>query len=230
MGINGLHKGLTFCTKKSNIREFRGQSVAIDCSSWLHRSVYSISEQYVENIERGCLQNSSCVQVSSKYVISRCRELMDLFGIRKIYLVMDGKRCPLKADTNQERERRRRENLEDARNFKHQGRRDKAEEKYKSCIKIRDEFTAAVMKSVSHHFSQDRRVELIWSPYEADAQLAKLCIDHVADVVVTEVRSIVVFYFCSMRLPMTRLNTSNSSGFRCTCLFCRKPRFISGCL
>jgi exonuclease-1 len=188
MGINGLHKGLAFCTKKTNVREYSGKALAIDCSSWLHKSVYSVSEKYVESMERGHL-DSSCVQVSAKYISSRCQELLQAFGVRRLYLVMDGRRCPLKSDTNQERERKRLQNLQDARNFKRLGRRDKAEDKYKTCIKIRDELTVAVMQSVVQRFAGDGRVELIWSPYEADSQLAKLCVDRLADVVVTEVSS-----------------------------------------
>ena len=188
MGINGLHKGLAFCTKKTNVREYSGKALAIDTSSWLHKSVYSVSERYVESMERGHV-DPSCVQVSAKYIASRCQELLQAFGVSRIYLVMDGRRCPLKSDTNQERERKRLQNLQDARNFKRQGRRDKAQEKYKTCIKIRDELTVAVLKSVSQRFAGDGRVELIWSPYEADSQLVKLCVDRLADVVVTEVRS-----------------------------------------
>jgi exonuclease-1 len=194
MGINGLHKGLAFCTKKTNVREYSGKALAIDSSSWLHKSVYSVSERYVESMERGHV-DPSCVQVSAKYISSRCQELLQVFGVRKIYLVMDGRRCPLKSDTNQERERKRTNNLQDARNFKRQGRRDKAEEKYKTCIKIRDELTVAVMKSVVQRFAGDGRVELIWSPYEADSQLAKLCVDRLADVVVTEVRSSLAYVY-----------------------------------
>lgn len=186
MGINGLHKGLTFCTKQVNIRDFSGQTIAIDTSSWLYKSVYSVSEKYVETTEKGCL-DPHCVRVSSKYISSRCRELLQSFRIAKIFLVMDGKRCPLKADTNGEREQRRQQNMKEAREHKQRGRRDKAEEKYKSCIKIRDEFTNAVMKEVSKSFNRDARVQLVWSPYEADSQLVKLCIDRIADAVVTEV-------------------------------------------
>lgn len=187
MGIQGLHKGLNFCCKKSNIRDFRGQTIAVDTSSWLHKSVYSVSEKYVEALERDCI-DPHCVRVSAKYVSSRCRELLDSFRIGRIFLVMDGKRCPLKSDTNDERERRRQQNLKEARDYKRNGRGDKAEEKYKTCIKVKDGLTFAVMKEVKRSFHNDERVQIVWSPYEADAQLAKLCIDRVADAVVTEVR------------------------------------------
>jgi hypothetical protein len=101
---------------------------------------------------------------------------------------MDGKRCPLKVVTNDEREQRRQQNLKEAREYNRRGDRRKAEEKYKMCIKIRDDFTKAVMKEVVRNFHKDNRVQLVWSPYEADSQLAKLCVDQTAHAVVTEVR------------------------------------------
>lgn len=204
MGIQGLHKGLGFATKKTTLRDFAGKVLAVDSSSWLHRSVYSVSENYVEAIERGQVDRQ-CVQVSANYFISRCRELLNAFGIAKIFLVMDGKRCPLKADTNGERERRRQANLLEARDFRRRGRKDKAEEKYKSCIKIKDEFTMAVMAEVRKLFSNDARVQLVWSPYEADAQLAKLCVDGAAHAVITEV--------CLKVAPSMTMSMENTSCF-----------------
>lgn len=161
MGIKGLHKGLAFCTKKGNIRDYRGKSIAVDSSSWLHRSVYSVSETYVEALERGQIE-SNCVRVSSNYIISRCRELLNYFHVSKIYLTMDGKRCPLKANESKDREERRRQNLQEAQEFKRLGQRGKADEKYKQCIKIRDDFTIAVMKVVERAFRNDDRVNFVW--------------------------------------------------------------------
>lgn len=189
MGIQGLHKGLNFATRKTSLRDFQGQTLAVDSSSWLHRSVYSVSEKYVEAMEQGRL-DPHCVRASAKYVTARCHELLGPFQIGKIFLVMDGKRCPLKTVTNEERERKRQENLAEAREYKRRGQRDKAEEKYKSCIKIKDELTVAVMRIVKQNFQNDDRVQFVWSPYEADAQLAKLCLDRVAHAVITEVSGI----------------------------------------
>lgn len=135
MGIKGLHKGLAFCTKKGNLRDYRGRSIAVDTSSWLHRSVYSVSAKYVESMERKHL-DPDCVRVSSQYIISRCYEILNSFHIAEIFLVMDGKRCPLKANESADREERRQQNLREARAFKQGGLRHKAEEKYKMCSKI----------------------------------------------------------------------------------------------
>ncbi|CAJ1940442.1 unnamed protein product [Cylindrotheca closterium] len=192
MGIKGLHKGLSFCTEKGNMTQFQGRRIAIDTSSWLHKSVYSVSETYVESTERNCV-DPKCILVSSRYIRKRCEELLKVFKVAEIFLVMDGKRCPLKVNESAEREHRRQQNLREARVYKRNGRNDKAEEKYKMCIKIKDELTHEVMAEVSKAFGGSRKVSVIWSPYEADAQLAKLCVDQMADAVVTEDSDVLVY-------------------------------------
>lgn len=161
--------------------------MAIDASSWLHRSVYSVSEEFVESTEKHVV-DSKCVRVSARYITSRCNELLTNCQLSQIVLVMDGKRCPMKSGENEDREQRRQQNLMDARNYKRSGQKYKSEDKYKTCIKIRDNFTKAVMKEVAKQFSREQRIQFVWSPYEADAQLAQLCMDRRVDAVITEVR------------------------------------------
>jgi len=200
MGITGLLKGLTFCSRQGSVREFSGKSLAVDASSWLHKSVYSISEHYVEANERGKF-DARCIDTSANYIVKRCQELTTFAQIGKIILVMDGKRCPLKSVTNQERERRRQTNLNDARRFKSQGQVKDSEEKYKACIKIGERFTKAVMARITR-IAQQRRlpISFLWSPYEADAQLVRLCLDGKAHAIVTEVSNrhfvVVVSFSC----------------------------------
>jgi exonuclease-1 len=191
MGIPGLLKGLQFCSQKRHIRDFSNQVLAVDASSWLHKSVYSVSERYVESLDKGRLDHT-CVQVATKYIVSRCQELLLHANIRHIYLTLDGKRCPLKAQTNQDREERRQQNLADARAYKKAGRADKAQEKYKACIKISSQMANAVADEVTRRFAKNGRVTCIYSPYEADAQLVKLCMDGIANAVVTEVSNVSV--------------------------------------
>ncbi|KAL3924473.1 MAG: hypothetical protein SGILL_001029 [Bacillariaceae sp.] len=120
-------------------------------------------------------------------------EILVRHNVSKIFLVMDGKRCPLKADESQDRERKRRQNLEEARRYKVQGKRHLAEEKYKGCIRIREDFTNEVMKTFRKQLFGETRIDLMWSPYEADAQLVKLCIDDDADAIVTEDSDVLVY-------------------------------------
>lgn len=192
MGIKGLHKALSFCTKKDNLRNYRNAILAVDTSSWMHKSVYSIAEKFVESTDSGVLDRG-CVQVSTRYIIRRCKELIEEYEIRAVYLVMDGKRIPLKADESQDRDQKRQQNLSEARSLKKSGQRWKAEDKYKTCIRIKDNFTRAVVKEVKRELSHYGRVHFVNSPHEADSQLTRLVLDGVADAVITEDSDVLVY-------------------------------------
>ena len=127
-------------------------------------------------------------------MIKRCDELLNHANIKRIYIVFDGSRCPLKAVTNIERENKRATNLKLARELKRQGRKFESMDKYKACLKVEDWMGESVSKAVTKKWEQGSiitKVECVFSPYEADAQLAKLCMDGLADAVVTEVSEVV---------------------------------------
>jgi 5'-3' exonuclease len=133
--------------------------------------------------------------------------------------VADGLRCPLKAATNNERETRRQANLQAAREYRqqalsHAGNREfrfKMFEKYKACIKVRQDLTNAVAQVISRHrFHAGHGVEhnagtslvqLIWSPFEADAQLCQLSVDGRSSIIITEDSDILV-YALATRAPL----------------------------
>ncbi len=187
-----MHKALSFCTKKDNLRNYRNAIIAVDTSSWMHKSVYSIAEKFVEATNRGSVEHA-CVVVSSGYIIRRCKELIEDYGIRAVYLVMDGKRIPLKADESQDRDQKRQLNLSEARRLKRAGQKWQAEDKYKSCIRIKDAFTRAVVREVKRELAQYGRVHFVNSPHEADSQLTRLVLDGVADAVITEDSDVLVY-------------------------------------
>lgn len=103
--------------------------------------------------------------------------------------MFDGIRVPLKADTNAEREHKRHVNLAEARRLSAMGRREEAKERYNKCVKGTEEMARVVCAEVERVFGRGEgaRVQCVFSPYEADAQLAKLCVDGVCHAVVTEV-------------------------------------------
>jgi 5'-3' exonuclease len=179
---------------KDNLRSYRNKSIAIDTSSWMHKSVYSISEKFCETTESGRV-DEQCVRVSARYIIARCKELIEGYGIKGIYLVMDGKRCPLKADETQDRENKREQNLIEARRFKRSGQRCKAEEKYKTTIRITKNFTEAVIKDVKNEFNNYSSgfVHVVFSPYEADSMLVKIVLDGLVDAIITEDSDVLVY-------------------------------------
>lgn len=213
MGIQGLLKGLSpllvpedakigkKVVIKNNIRQFRNKTLAIDASSWLFKASYSVASRLVEAIEEDRI-DPVCEQALARYMIKRCEELITYAQVKRIYLVFDGERCPLKAATNQEREAKRKANLEEARRLKRLGMKDQADDKYKACIRVKDWMAKSVEKAVSKRWSTNQhafgfggiaKVKCVFSPFEADAQLAKLCIDKLADAVVTEDSDVLVY-------------------------------------
>ena len=87
MGIQGLLVALKPYTESGNIRDYAGSAIAVDASSWLHKSVYSIADHYVEQcVERAPNHpDQRCIQVAAKYVTNRCQEwfvgnIPNLFG------------------------------------------------------------------------------------------------------------------------------------------------------
>ena len=187
---------------KHNIRQFANKSIAIDASSWLYKASYSCAEILVESIESNpTIPNQIAEKRLCSYMIQRCEELLTHASIQSIYLVFDGKRCPLKEVTNIEREKRRRDNLREARRLKRMGRDDLAGDKYRACVKVTDWMAESVAKaikrkwgdgrgdggaryrnyfqnksssSISNHNGNTTRVSCVFSPYEADSQLVKV--------------------------------------------------------
>lgn len=119
------------------------------------------------------------------------------------------------------------------------GRRNEALDKYKSCVKGTEEMARVVCAAVEKEFGKDGklgvgkkwgvgRVKCVFSPYEADAQLAKLCADGYCHGVVTEVSEVWggCFDFIALMLVSLysiQLTTSWFVGFGCTCVLCSLP-------
>jgi len=164
-------------------------------------AAYSCAERLVEKSLELSDQpvDVQCEQIICRYFVSRCEELLRYASIRSIYIVFDGKRCPLKEITNKDREKKRMINLEEARKLKNDGRHAEANEKYKACLKIAPWMSNSVARAieakwgkVSNHVQGGQQPPVIplVAPYEADAQLAKLCLDGLCDAVVTEVSQV----------------------------------------
>ena len=128
-------------------------------------------------------------------------------NISHIYLVFDGIRVPLKAGTNAERERKRKANLMEARRLVRMGRRGEASDKYRACVKGNEIMARVVAGAVERRWGSENgsRVKCIWSPYEADSQMVKLCVDGLAHAVVTEVRFFVLVYLNALSCGMNML-------------------------
>lgn len=214
MGINGLLKGInpifSSATKQRNISSFAQKSLAVDVSSWLHKAGYAIADNLVEAVE-AAPENLDWKQrhpkiVSSlvKHIQQRCTELFRYANIHTLYLVLDGpRRVPLKADTAQQRSDRRHEHLQKAREFMKQGRREKAAEEYRTCVKVPHDLAKVVLRAI-----QSPNLKIVMAPYEADAQMTQLALDGQVHAVITEDSDLLV-YSAAVGVPfdiITKLN------------------------
>ena len=147
-GSLSAHRKRNSTNIRHNIRQFKNKSLAIDASSWLHKAAYTCAERLVESTESG-MRDPIAERSYTKYMIDRCEELLSIrVGIQTIYLVFDGKRVPLKAGTNAEREMKRKANLEEARQLKAEGKISEASEKYRTCVKGNDLMARVVAAEV----------------------------------------------------------------------------------
>lgn len=49
MGINGLLRNLDSISNKKHISEYKGKRVAVDGYCWLHKSIFLIKNEILEN-------------------------------------------------------------------------------------------------------------------------------------------------------------------------------------
>lgn len=149
--------------------------------------------------------------------------------------MFDGIRVPLKAETNAEREKKRQVHLEEARRLVRMGRREEARERYNKCVKGTEEMARVVCAEVERVFGRGEgaKVKCVFSPYEADAQLAKLCVDGICHAVVTEVSFcdkvglccyLYLLYQCEC---CSLISTLFYPGLGCIGLFCSLPQTFS---
>ncbi|KAL7484846.1 hypothetical protein ACHAW6_010445, partial [Cyclotella cf. meneghiniana] len=248
MGINGLLRNLhpllvpppTHHTRRNghadshikirhNIKQFASKSLAVDASSWLFKSAYTCADRLVEASERG-VRDPVAEEKYTRYMIGRCRELLGAAQIAIIYLVFDGVRVPLKAGTNADREAKRMAHLAEARRLASLGRREEARERYNKCVKGTEEMARVVSAEVEKVWGtgEKARVKCVFSPYEADAQLAKLCVDGICHAVVTEDSDVLV-YSATCRRPFPiiyKLDRKDGSCDVVTMDWLLNPKFL----
>eukprot|EP00804_Cyclotella_cryptica_P024107 CCRYP_007327-RA/>CCRYP_007327-RA protein AED:0.03 eAED:0.03 QI:217/1/1/1/1/1/3/46/952 len=214
---------------RHNIQQFASKSLAVDASSWLFKSAYTCADRLVEASERG-VRDPVAEEKYTAYILGRCRELLHSAKIATIYLVFDGIRVPLKAGTNAEREARRMVHLAEARRLASLGRREEARERYNKCVKGTDEMARVVCAEVEKVWGRGEgaRVKCVFSPYEADAQLAKLCVDEICHAVVTEDSDVLV-YSAACRRPFPiiyKLDRKDGSCDVVTMDWLLNPKFL----
>lgn len=189
MGIPNLLQSLQFCAHKASITDYANQTLAIDVSCWLHRSVYAIAPHYVQHPT-----SSQSFETSLSYIRQRCQELKLGAQCKAIVLVLDGVRCPKKAVTHVQRQKRRDENLQKALSLTGKA----AEKAFQACITISTEFAIKVVHAVKLDY-----VSVVQAPYEADAQLVYLAEHGEVRAIITEDSDVLVYAAaCQSSVPI----------------------------
>ena len=202
MGVSGLHHQLKTGQKKINVGELRGKTLALDGHALLHRGALSCAEQLAEG------------EPTTRYAhfaVQRV-QMLSTKGVTPI-VVFDGAPVPLKRHTNNERGTARDRALEDARRWKLECERRHAlnEDRDDAIGEMRKAYGKTVritpsMVEVTKRELEKVSVRCLVAPYEADAQLAALCVLGLCDGVITE-DSDLACLLCGLRLGRCLLVT-----------------------
>ena len=107
MGIDGLIKEIfpAYIKKKSRVDEIVAQGFTrgvVDFSDWIHTAIYSVAVLIVEDSKQQAL--AGCVKwFRQKF------DILSRQGVKSLHFVRDGAPLPAKADTNEDRQTRRKQ-------------------------------------------------------------------------------------------------------------------------
>nr|CAD1827906.1 unnamed protein product [Ananas comosus var. bracteatus] len=177
MGIQGLLPQLRSIMAPIHVKEMRGQSVAVDPYSWLHKGALSCASHL-------------CKSLPTSRHIDYCMHRVNLlrhYDVKPI-LVFDGGLLPIKIDQETKRARVRKENLERAMEHEAAGNSAAALECYQKAVDI----TPSIAFQLIQVLKQEK-VDYIVAPYEADAQMTFLSINKLVDAVITKDSDLIPF-------------------------------------
>ena len=203
MGISGLHHQLKPAQRRIDTSELRGRTLALDGHALLHRGALSCAEQLAEG------------EPTTRYAHFAVQRVQMLAtkGITAI-VVFDGAPTPLKRQTNNDRRAVRDQALADAHQWKLECERRHAagEDRDDAITEMRKAYgktvrvTPTMVEVTKRELEEKASVRCLVAPYEADAQLAALCVLGLADGVITE-DSDLACLLCGLRLSRCLLVT-----------------------
>ncbi|XP_037087909.1 exonuclease 1-like [Pollicipes pollicipes] len=177
MGISGLLPFLKRSTRPASVREFSGGTVAVDAYSWLHKGAFACADR---------LAQGQPTDVYVRYCLKYINLLLS-HGVKPI-LVFDGCHLPSKQSTETKRREERRKHRALAADHLRAGRDREARDCFQRCVDVTPAMALQVIKAC-----RSRGVDCVVAPYEADAQLAFLARNGIADLVITEDSDLVLF-------------------------------------
>ncbi|RVE50613.1 hypothetical protein evm_004737 [Chilo suppressalis] len=177
MGITGLIPFLEKASRRANVSEFSGSTVAIDSYCWLHKGAFACADKLVRGEE---------TDIHIKYCLKYVSMLLSN-NIKPI-LVFDGRHLPAKALTESKRRESRDTSKKRAAELLSLGKIDEARSYMRRSVDITHAMALALIKEC-----RNRNVDCIVAPYEADAQLAYLNIKNIAHLIITEDSDLILF-------------------------------------
>ncbi|XP_058072361.1 exonuclease 1 isoform X2 [Magnolia sinica] len=177
MGIQGLLPLMKSIMVPFHIKDLHGCSVAVDTYSWLHKGAL-------------CCSKDLCMGFPTSRHIDYCMHRVNLLrhhGVKPI-LVFDGGLLPMKSDEETKRSRARKENLERAIEHESTGNSAAAYECYQKAVDISPSVAFKLIQVL-----KVEKVDYVVAPYEADAQMAFLCLNKTVDAVITEDSDLIPF-------------------------------------
>ncbi|CAK4659946.1 unnamed protein product [Aphanomyces euteiches] len=170
MGISNLLPQLKSIAEETTLHKFKGKTIAVDGYVWLHRGVYSCSQEL-------CLGQDSDRYVN--YFMERVDFLLNC-GIHP-YIVFDGGPLPMKKATEDvrraSREKHRTAGLEFLKNKNY----DMARQSFVKAVDVSPYMAYRVIQRLKM-----KQVKYVVAPYEADAQMAYMVRSGLVDAVISE--------------------------------------------
>ncbi|KXT09428.1 hypothetical protein AC579_2523 [Pseudocercospora musae] len=177
MGIQGLLPLLKSIHKPTHLRNFAGQTLAIDAYGWLHRGTVSCAIELAEG---------KPTRKHIDFALHRVRMLIH-FGV-KPYLVFDGDFLPSKAHTEKERAAKRKESKRVGLEMLRMGRASQAQLELQKAVDV----TPAMARELIEELKK-LDVPYAVAPYEADSQMAYLEKKGIVNGVISEDSDLLVF-------------------------------------
>ncbi|EFA76475.1 5'3'-exonuclease N- and I-domain-containing protein [Heterostelium album PN500] len=177
MGIAGLLKLLSPVTKRIHISEYANKRIAIDGYCWLHKAVYSCSQEL-------------CMNIPTTKFINYCISLINMLKQNKVIpvIVFDGGALPNKKVTEDERRGKREHMKAMAHAYLMEGNAAEANRCFQKAVDVTPTMAFLLIKVL-----RQMNIEYLVAPYEADAQLAYLAVTGQVDAVLTEDSDLVAY-------------------------------------
>lgn len=177
MGIEGLLGILKPVATHKHISSFSGKTAAVDASGWLYKGAYACAWE----LGKG-LQTSAYLNYPLKMITLLLRN-----NIKPI-MVFDGLTIPLKEQTVAKRRAEKEKNKELGDKLMAEGKKEEAAKMYAKGICIQNSMMEKIFDIL-----ENLHVQYVVSPYEADAEIAYLCNEGIADIAITEDSDLLVY-------------------------------------